>query len=107
MVKTQGLSEYDRLDALVQGLVQKHGLRLDVSGWTRKTYDVFAATNEKRMPRTDWLARIESYATTSGEVRVFDDRAQAFAEELASALEKEFGIEEATVLRVPRPEQGR
>ena len=103
MVKTQGPSDYDRLDTLVAELCDKHGLRLAVSGWTRKTYDVLAG-DRQRMPRSTLLARIESFATTSGEIRVFDDRAIAFAEELGAALEQAFGIAEAVVLRVPRPE---
>ncbi len=103
MVKTQGPSDYERLDEIITALAAKHGLRLDVSGWTRKTYDVYAAHHE-RIPKTSVLARVESFATTGGEIRVFDDRAMPFAEELGAALERDFGVAEATVLRLPKPE---
>lgn len=103
MVKTRGPSDYDRLEQLVEELARKHELRLSVSGWTRKTFEVFDS-DRKRTPGTELLARIESFATTNGEIRVYDDRAMPFAEELGAALEKEFEIGEATLLRLPRPE---
>ena len=101
MVKVQGLSDYDRLDTLVHELVQKHGLRLDVTGWTRKTYDVFGPGG-KYDPRTHF-AQVESFATTSGEILVFDDAALPFAQELGGALEEQFGVAEAVVVRRPPP----
>jgi len=103
MVKTQGLSDYDRLDALINELCTKHGFKLSVEGWTRKTYNVLSVPH-KGLPSSQLLARIESFATANGEVRVFDDRAMQFAEELGKALEETFSVGEATVLRVPRPD---
>ena len=103
MVKTQGPNEYDRLDEMIQRLCGEHGLRLEVSGWTRKTYDVLVEGGS-RTPRSELVARIESFATTSGEVRVFDDRGAAFATDVGAALESDFGVAGAIVLRVPRPE---
>lgn len=97
MVKTKGPAEYERLDALVARLVDKHGLRLDVTGWTRKTYDVYNPNPRREKGRL--LARVESFATTSGEIEVFDDAAVPFAEELGAALEQEFGVAEAVLLR--------
>lgn len=100
MVRIEGPDEYDRLDGLVRRLAESHGLRLDVVGWTRKTYDLYAPTvHGKPGPL---LARVESFATTNGEVVVFDDRAVAFATELAGELEREFAIAEAAVVRRPR-----
>ena len=101
MVRIQGLDEYDRLDALVRDAVARHELQLDVTGWTRKTYDVYTPT--VRSTPGELLARIESFATTSGEVVIFDDRALAFATAVAEALEQEFGIAEASVVKRPRP----
>jgi len=101
MVRIQGPSDYERLDALVRRLVDEHGFRLDVTGWTRKTYDVYSRS--ERFEPGDLLARVESFATTSGEVVLFDDRAAEFAAALGSELEREFGITEAVVVRRPRP----
>lgn len=101
MVKIQGPSDYERLDALVRRLAQAYGLHLDVTGWTRKTYDLYTATVHGKPG--ELLARVESFATTSGEIVVFDDRAMDFAAELGGELEKEFGLKEATVARRPRP----
>lgn len=97
MVKIQGPSEYDRLDQAMRGLAHKHGFRLDVIGWSRKTYDFY--TPEVREGTSRLLARVESFATTNGEIRVFDDRALAFAEEAGGILEKDFGVAEAVVVR--------
>lgn len=103
MVKTQGPSEYDRLDTLIEGLCEKHGFRLSMSGWTRKTYDIFER-DDGRAPSSELLARIESFATTNGEIRIYDARAMQFATELGTAIENEFEVEEAVVLQLPRPE---
>ncbi|MBK8979351.1 MAG: hypothetical protein IPM29_25925 [Planctomycetes bacterium] len=101
MVRIQGLDEYDRLDALMRRLAGEHGLRLDVTGWTRKTYDVYLPTVHGKVGPL--IARVESFATTNGEVVVFDDRAMEFAAAVGAGLEAEFGIAEAVVVRRPRP----
>lgn len=100
MVRIEGPSDQDRLDALVHRLADAHGLRLDVTGWTRKTYDLYGPLVQGRSGPL--LARVESLATTSGEVLVFDDAAMDFATELAQGIEREFGIAEATIARRPR-----
>lgn len=100
MVRIQGPSDYERLDALVRRLVAARGLHLDVTGWTRKTYDVYTATVNARPG--ELLLRVESFATTSGEIVVFDDRGMDLAAALGAELEREFGLSEATVVRRPR-----
>ncbi|MFQ5504598.1 MAG: hypothetical protein ACE5F1_07370 [Planctomycetota bacterium] len=97
MVRIEGRSDYDKLDSILTELVEKHGLRSEVSGWTRKTYDIYAPVGGKR--KRLFVARVESYATTNGEIRVYRDEAMSFAEELGSALEKTFGIEESVIIR--------
>jgi uncharacterized protein with GYD domain len=100
-VVRQEPSDDERLDRLIAQLAQKHGLKLDRTGWARKTYDLFAP-----VPGTDHAvlaARVETLATVNGEVRVYDDRALPFGEELAGELERAFGVKEATILCLPRP----
>jgi hypothetical protein len=97
MVKIQGPTDYERLDAIVRRLVAEHGLQLDVTGWTRKTYDVYTPTEHLEVG--DLLARVESFVTTSGEITVYDDRAMAFATALGTEIEREFGIPEATIVK--------
>jgi len=97
MVKIEGPSDYDRLDAMVTRVARDHGLVLDVNGWSRKTYDVFEV--ESRLAKRVRVARVESFATTSGEIQVFDDRGLAFAQALGVELEQEFGLDEALIRR--------
>ena len=47
MVKIQGPSDDTVLDAQIRELVDKHGLFLDVIGWTRKTYTVYRSTDHE------------------------------------------------------------
>ena len=42
-VVRQEHSDDERLDGLVARLADKHGLKLDRTGWARKTYDLFVA----------------------------------------------------------------
>ena len=97
MVKIQGPDEYEKLDEVMRSLAEKHGFHLDTIGWTRKTYDFY--TPDIRQGPHRLLARVESFATTNGEIRIFDDAALGFAEELGGILEKDFGIAEAVVVR--------
>ncbi len=101
MVKIQGSSDDTRFDALIHELVDKYGFWLDVTGWTRKTYTVYRSSGRSG-PATP-LARIESFATISGEIVIFHDDALRFAEELGNALEQDLGVKEAVVLRRPPP----
>ena len=101
MVKIQGPSDDTVLDAQIRELVDKHGLFLDVIGWTRKTYTVYRSTDRAGPGKP--LARIESFATTSGEIVIFDEEALPFAKELGGALEKQLGIKEAVVVQRPPP----
>ena len=82
-------------------LVKKHGLHGDVTGWTRKTYDVYGAADESLS--RPLLLRIESIALTNGEIQVFDDAGLALAEEIGSALERDFGLAEAVIVRRAAP----
>lgn len=101
MVRIQGPSDYDRLDTLVHDLVKKHKLRLDVTGWTRKTYTVLGPGGKDGADKP--YAQVESFATTNGEIVIYDQAAVPFAEELGGALEQQFGVEEAVVVEKPRP----
>ncbi|HLU38458.1 MAG TPA: hypothetical protein VK081_03680 [Planctomycetota bacterium] len=103
MVKVQGPNyDPDRLDRVLEEACRKHGFRLDVEGWTRKTYDVYAGDARDR--QSVLIARIESFATVNGEIRVYDDRAMPLAQEVGEVLEREFGVKEAVILREQRPE---
>jgi hypothetical protein len=101
MVRIEGPSTSDRLDALVRRLAAEHGLHLDVTGWARRTYDLYTPTVHARPGELQ--ARIESFVTTSGEILVFDERALGFAQAFGAALERDFGIAEATITQRPRP----
>ena len=98
MVRTaKPQSDNERLGQLIQTLVEKHGLHLYKSGWARTTYDV--SLEEPRSGKLTLLVRVESFATTNGEIRLKDPRGKAFAEELGAELEKEFpDIGEAVIV---------
>jgi hypothetical protein len=100
-VVRQEQSDDERLDSLVARLADKHGLKLDRTGWARKTYDLFFT--DPKTDRMRLVARVETLATVNGEVRVFDERGLPFAEELAAEFERVFGLKEATVLFLPPP----
>jgi hypothetical protein len=100
MVRIEGSSEYDRLDSLIRELVTQHQLVLDVTGWTRKTYDIYRRVD--RRDRGVLLARVESFATTNGEITVFGDAALPFAQDLGTALEERFGVKEAVIVQQKR-----
>lgn len=103
MVRIQEPSPDERLHTLVRELCDRHGLRLDVEGWARRTYDVYVS--DGRLGRRRRVARVESFATTNGEIRVYDAAAMPFAAELGARLEQAFpAIGEATILREPPPE---
>ncbi len=103
MVKIQGSTpDSERLDRLLADACKKHGFRLDIEGWTRKTFDIYAGQARNR--DNALVARVESLATTNGEIRVYDDRALPLAQEIGEALEREFGVKEATILRDRLPE---
>ena len=102
MVKMQEPSDSEKLDGLMEKTCQEHGFKLHTGGWSRKTYDVYLTTEE---PATNVLmARIETYAIQSGEIRVFDERALPFAQSLGEALERTFPLEEAVIVRQRPPE---
>ena len=101
MVRIQGSSDDTKLDALIRELVDKHGFRLEVTGWTRKTYDVHRSKGREGTGAL--LARIESFATTNGEIVIFDEEALPFAEELGGGLESQLGVAEAVVLQRKSP----
>ena len=47
MVKVQGKSDYDKLDDLVKQIAAKHEFKLNVTGWTRKTYGTLSVSTKK------------------------------------------------------------
>ena len=94
-------SDDERLDALVERLAEQHGLRLDRTGWARKTYDLYVV--DTKTGRMNLVARVESLATSNGEVRVYREPGLPFAEALAAELEQAFGLSDATVLFVGPP----
>jgi hypothetical protein len=101
MVKVRGEDEFEKLDRLIREACTRHGFQFYANGWSRKTYDVFL--QQERMAKREHLARIESLAVANGELRIYDDRAQAFAMDLGTALEKEFGLKEAVIIREKSP----
>jgi hypothetical protein len=102
MVKVKQPDPYDVLDALIRAACEKHKFKLRVEGWARKTYDVFLERTRERDSRDLHLARIESLATTNGEIRYFDDQALAFCEDLGTELEAAFRFE-ATLVKDRAP----
>ena len=99
MVKIQGKieDEYERLDLLVQDVAKAHDVDVDITGWTRKTYDLYRVEPRTEVKRL--LVRVESFATTNGEVRVLEDDGMSLAQALAERIEQEFDVGEAVIVR--------
>jgi len=102
MVRIRESSGDDKLDEIIHETCERHGFSLNVVGWARKTYDVILP--DPKAGRDELLARVESFVMTSGEIRVFDDKALSFAEDVGEQLERAFNLKEAVILRKPRPE---
>jgi hypothetical protein len=102
MVRTaEPQSENDRLAVIINRVAAKHGLEVYKTGWARTTYDINA--RDARTRDIKLLVRVESFATTNGEIRLFAPEAKAVAVELGSELEKAFpAIGEATIIEVPK-----
>ena len=98
MVRTaKPQSDNERLSDIIQALAAKHGLEVHKAGWARTTYDVFS--RDPRSRDLKLLVRVESFATTNGEILLFAPEAQTFAEELGAELEQAFPqIGEATII---------
>lgn len=103
MVKIQpNQSDDERFAQMLAGLCSEHAYRLDVEGWARKTFDIYAGTVRNR--DSVLLVRVESFARQSGEIRVYDERGLALAQQLGEALERDFGVAEAVIIRERLPE---
>jgi len=90
-------SDNDRLREIITGLCDKFGYRLLETGWARTTFDVHKMEPERKL---HLLVRVESFATTSGEIRLFDPEATDFANELGVLLERTFpAVSEATIIK--------
>jgi len=102
MVRTaEPQSDNDRLAAIVDRLAAKHGLEVYKTGWARCTYDINA--RDARTRDIKLLVRVESFATTSGEIRLFAPEGRAVAAELGAELEKAFPqIGEAVIIENPK-----
>jgi hypothetical protein len=98
MVRTAApKSDNDRLSDIISVLAAKHGLEVYKAGWARTTYDV--NVRDERTREMQLLVQVESFATTNGEIRLFDPVGRRFAEELGTELEKAFPeINEAVII---------
>ena len=102
MVKIKSTSDSEQLEEILHRLCKQYGFKLYITGWTRKTYDIFL--EGARLSKSEHLVRLESLATTNGEIHFFDERALEFAKDLAAELEQAFTISEATIVHGKRPE---
>lgn len=103
MVKIQpNQSDDERFAQMLTGLCGEHGYRLDVEGWARKTFDIYVGTIRNR--DSVLLVRVESFARQSGEIRVYDERGLPLAQQIGEALERDFGVAEALIIRERLPE---
>ena len=101
MVKHQDEDIYERLEDLVKAVAAEHELYVDITGWTRKTFDVYKSRENRGR---DLIARVESLAAHNGIIEYYDDSAKAFALALAEKLETEFEtVNEATLVRKDEP----
>ena len=101
MVKIREPDEHEKLEAIIEKACESHGLKLDIQGWTRKTYDIFVDSRD--VGGMTHLIRLESFATRSGEIRVFHDDGLAVAQEIGAAMEGALAIEEAVIIRDDAP----
>jgi hypothetical protein len=98
MVRTaKPKSDNERLGELLDVLAARHGFEVYRTGWARTTYDVNVRDTRSRDIRL--LVRVESFATTSGEIHLHREEGRVFAEELGAEMEKAFpDIGEAVIV---------
>ena len=102
MVQIKEDSDYEKLEAIIKKICNKHNYKVFITGWTRKTYDIYE--QKSRLEKMKHIARLESLAAANGEIRFFDGNAKSFINELGETLEKEFDIEEAVIIKEKPPE---
>lgn len=88
MVRTQEPSDSEKLDRIVAEAAARHDLKAVVTGWSRKTYEFLKEDPEGRQGTL--VVRIESFATTNGEVTLLHEDGRRCAEDLGRALEETF-----------------
>ena len=98
MVRTaQPKSDNERLGDVIRTVAEGYGFEVHEAGWARTTYDVIA--RDERTRDMTVLVRVESFATTNGEIRLLKEAGRKFAEKLGTELEKTFPeIGEALIL---------
>ena len=89
--------EANALADLVKRLCDEHGLTYHVTGWTRVTYEVYAAHDPAGRHKYG-VACVESLATRDGRVLCKHADGMPFCRALAEALEARFEIEEAEII---------
>jgi len=90
-------SDNERLAEILRRLASEYGYEVYQTGWARTTYDV--NRRDERSRDIDLMVRVESFATTSGEIHLHDEAGRAFAEALGAAIEEAFpGIGEAVIV---------
>jgi len=98
MVRTaKPQSDNEQLGEIIRRVAAKHGFEVYQAGWARTTYDV--NRRDERSRDIKLLVRVESFATTSGEIRLYDPEGRTCAEELGTELEQVFPqIGEAVII---------
>ena len=96
MVRTQEPPGEEQLARVLREAATRHGLKLTVTGWSRRTYDLYAEAEHTR--RTTLLVRVESFVATSGEVMLFHVDGEDCAREIGEALELAFGLDDAVIV---------
>ena len=90
-------SDNEKLDRIITEVAQQHGYEVFKTGWARITWQVF-----KRNPQTrdlKMLVTVESFASSSGEIKVMAPEGMLYAEELGKRLEAEFeAVQEAVII---------
>ena len=91
-------SDNDKLAEIIQATAAKHDFEVYKTGWSRTTYDV--NSRDQRTREITCVAKVESFATTSGHIRLCREEGRAFAEDLGAELEKTFpDIGEAVIVQ--------
>ena len=98
MVRTASReSDNDRLDRILNELSARYSYVVFKAGWARTTWEV-----RKRDPETrdhKLMVIVESFATTSGEIRIYAEEAMPFVKELGKLLEENFTtVREAVII---------
>lgn len=104
MVKIDTGDDYTKLEHIIRQICEKHKLQLNITGWSCKTFDLLKPIDPAGR-RKKIVAQLRSLTMKNGEIYIFTDEQPVLdaIKELAEAIERNFSIPEAVIIKKETP----